>query len=115
MKSFWTKYHVFIIGLFSSVCISISEFTTATKIDWLVVGYAVYVAVGSYLAKNLKGQVATIAGILLTSGSSVNSLLHNGGNVNASQLLLSVAVSIGLALAHPATPPATVDTPTETK
>lgn len=102
MKALWLKYHVFIIGLISSVCLALTEFTATPKIDWLVVGYAVFVAIGSYFAKNLRGQGATIAGILLTSGASIYSVLKGGGELNISQILLSVAVNIGLALASPA-------------
>jgi hypothetical protein len=107
MKAFWTKYHVFIIGLISSVCLTLSEFTTGKEIDWMVVGYAVFVGVGSYFAKNLKGQGATIAGILLTTGANTYTVLHDGGQVNVSQLLMTVAVSVGLALAHASSTPAT--------
>jgi drug/metabolite transporter (DMT)-like permease len=102
MKALWTKYHVFIIGLISSVCLTLSEFSTAKEIDVLVLGYAVFVAVGSYFAKNLRGKGATVAGILLTTGANIYTVLHDGGQVNVSQVLLTVAVAIGMALASPA-------------
>jgi drug/metabolite transporter (DMT)-like permease len=102
MKAFWTKYHVFIVGLISSVCLTLSEFNTAKEVDYLVLGYAVFVAVGSYFAKNLRGQGATIAGILLTTGANIYTVLHEGGQVNISQVLLTVCVAIGMALASPA-------------
>jgi hypothetical protein len=82
-------YHWFI----SAVCLSVAELTTGKEVDWLVVGYAAFVAAGSYFAKNLRGQGSTIAGILLTTGANVYSVLHDGGQVNISQVLLTVAVN----------------------
>lgn len=101
VMSFFRKHKVFIAGLVLALCTALAEFTTQPVIDWSVIGYAGFIAVGSYLVKNARGQWITIAGIILGAVSTIWTTIQTGGEVNTSQLLLTVAIQIGLAAASP--------------
>ena len=76
MSTFFTKYKVFIFGLLASVAVTVEQFATGTS-DYKVIGYAILMAVVSFFAKNVKGQWATIVGIVGTTLASIIPGLEN--------------------------------------
>jgi hypothetical protein len=66
--SFLDKYKVFLTGLLMAVLTSAYElFSTSGNPSLWVLGWSVGIAVLSYLANNLRGQVASILSIVLAT------------------------------------------------
>lgn len=79
-QSVWSKYKVLITGLIAAVAIAIQPLVveTAEHVKWPVLGVAAGMTALSFLANNLRGQGATILGIIgITADVSYN-LLEKG-------------------------------------
>lgn len=101
LKTVFDNNKVVIFGLISAVCIALVPYLETDKIEPLVLAYAAVIAVGSYVANNLRGQWVTIAGVVITSAANVLDILHRGGDIDIYRLLLTLAVNIGLTAAGP--------------
>jgi hypothetical protein len=91
--SFWSQWKVVIIGGIASVITVLQQYLTGSP-DPKVVIFAVLVALGSFLAKNLAGQAATIAGIVASLVATI-STEYATGHISWLQIILQAVVSIG--------------------
>lgn len=101
MKQFFSKNKVLLTGLVSAVLMALYSFTVAPTTDWVIVGYSAFIAAGSFLANNLRGQWPTIIGVLLTSAATIYESYSTGVPLNAVHLIYTCAINIGLALVGP--------------
>lgn len=102
-QNFFQRNKVLIIGLLASICASLYEFTSAPSVNWLVVGFSAYTAGLSYLANKLRGQWATIIGVMLSLGATLYTQIDTH-HVNVGQLILTALVTFGMAIAPPPKP-----------
>lgn len=63
MKKWLNDNKVFLVGLISAILVIVQEFANQPEPDYKAVGLAVIAGIGSYLAKNLRGQWASIIGV----------------------------------------------------
>lgn len=65
ITGFWNKHKVFILGLLAAISVALQQFVgTDAAADYKVVGFAVFMAVLSYLASKWRGQGVSITGII---------------------------------------------------
>lgn len=67
LKNFWSANKVFILGCLYAALMGVQEFFLDPSIDWKAVGLAFFVASLSYLAKNWRGQAASMVGVIANS------------------------------------------------
>lgn len=103
MKQFFIKHKVFILGLLGAILLAGQQFTGTTPLDYKGLIFAVILAILSYLAKNLRGQVATIIGIIFSVFLQFTEM-YGAGTVHWEQLILQLAILIGGVFAPPAKP-----------
>jgi hypothetical protein len=79
MKStFLNDYKVLIIGLLSAVALALNEVFKTGGASTKALVFAAFVAAVSFLANNLRGQWATIAGIVGTTLTTYITMEQNG-------------------------------------
>jgi membrane protein implicated in regulation of membrane protease activity len=95
MTNFWNKNKVFILGLLGAIALAIEPFTTNVneEVKWRLVGFAVLIAVLSYLAKEWRGQGLSIVGIL-GNVSAVFITVYNTGHFTWNQFILQLILAI---------------------
>jgi hypothetical protein len=102
MKQFLQKHKVFLIGLASALVMALYEFMGQDITDWWVVGYAGFVAVVTYLARNTEGQWVTISTTLLAAGAMIYQAHSSGNSVNVFDLVVVIAINLlGIAARAP--------------
>lgn len=72
---------VFWVGLVAAILVAAQQVLTAATggaINWLALGYAAFLAAGSYLAKDVTGQWNSVVGIIVSLGSGVFTQLTTG-------------------------------------
>lgn len=100
--SFFNKYKVLILGLLTAVLLALQEvFKEGNETSTKVIVFAAFLAALSFLAQNLRGQWATIAGIIGTAVSTYVTM-EQQGHVSWPQIILQMV----LALLAVFTPPA---------
>lgn len=78
MKNFLEKNKVFLLGLFAAIILPANELIQSGVIDFKVILFAVGTAGLSFLARNLRGQWASIAGALGSTFSLLIVQLQTG-------------------------------------
>lgn len=101
MKKFLQTNKVLISGLVTAVLMSVYQLKFDTTVDWVLVGYTAFIAGGSFLANKLRGQWATIAGVVLPTAAIVYQAHAAHTHVDFGKLLLAMAVQVGLAVSPP--------------
>lgn len=91
--TFFQKNRVFIIGLISAILVAVEQYATG-PIDYKVIGYAALMAVISYFANNLKGDIATIIGIIGTDLTSIIPSLISHTPISWLQLAIQTLAAI---------------------
>jgi hypothetical protein len=94
MKDFLQKNKVFIIGLLSAGVMALYEFVGQEITDWWVVGYAGFVAVVSFMARNVQGQWVTISTTLLAAGAMIYQAHTSGNNIKVFDLVLCILANL---------------------
>ena len=100
MKPFWDKHKVFIVGLLSAVALALNELMTSGEVSAKILAYAGFIAALSYLSKNLRGQWATITGIVLTALATYIEQ-ERMGTVTWRQIILQATIALLAAIAPP--------------
>jgi len=102
-QNFWQKYQVLLSGLIGAIALSLQQFmgTATTPVDWKVIGFAVFLAIASWAANNLRGKGVSVVGILGVAGYAITSVAVNG-SINLNQLILAFLVGLGAMVAPPA-------------
>lgn len=101
MKEWILKNKVVIIGLLSACLLAVSELVKGGNASVQVLIFSGLIAGASWVARNLRGQWATIIGIF---GNALAAYLtqQETGNVSYAQLLLQFIVSLLAVIAAPA-------------
>lgn len=100
---FLTDNKVFLLGLIASISVAIQAFIGQPTVEWKAVGFAVLMAVLSYVANTWRGQGVTIAGIIGTL-AGVFIQLQQSGTLGWNQFILSAVAAILAAVAPPPKP-----------
>jgi hypothetical protein len=93
---------VLIFGLISGAIMAIQQFASIYPNDYGVLALAAAIAIISYLAKDLRGQWPTILGSTLPSLGVVLTTAESHKPIEVWQLIGSLAIAIGGAVAPPA-------------
>jgi hypothetical protein len=102
MKStFWNDNKVLIIGLLSAVALALNEIFKTGGASTKALVFAAFVAALSFLANNLRGQWASIAGILGTTLATYITM-DQTGSVSWQQLILQAVVALLAVVSPPA-------------
>jgi hypothetical protein len=102
--TFFNANKVFILGLLGAIGVTLDQYVNQTTPDYKVIGFAVVSAILSYFAKNLRGQWASIAGLLGMEFTTYMTAVESGNKVSWFQLVGSFVVSIIAVVAPPAKP-----------
>lgn len=100
-EKFFGNNKVVIIGFLTAVALAVSELIKGGESSTKVLIFSAAIAAASWLARNLRGQWATITGLL---GSALSTYLTmvQAGTVSWSQLILTLVVSLLAVLSAPA-------------
>lgn len=96
MQTWIQKNWVFISGLISAIVVVLQQYTTGGPADLKVVGYAVVIAIVSYVAKQWENQGLTVTGIIGTLAATFYTV-YQTGHIEVSQLLIQALIAFGLA------------------
>jgi hypothetical protein len=100
-QNFFNEYKVVIIGLLSAVALALNELLIQGEASTKVLIFSGFLAALAFLAKNLRGQWATIAGIFGTALSTYVTQ-EQTGTVSWAQIILSAAIAFLAVVAPPA-------------
>lgn len=114
ISTWFSANKVLLLGLLGSVLVVLQQFFSEATVDYKVVGFGVGIAILSFLAKNLRGQWASIAGLLGTSVATIAATIQTGGKVTWIQVILGLLVAILGIVAPPAKSLSYEQTSTET-
>jgi hypothetical protein len=105
ITDFLLKYKVFLLGLLGAIGVSLQELltTNAGTVDFKVYGFALLMAILSYVANQWRGQGVTILGVLGTLSGVFVSMQQVGGFTWSQFIVLSLAAILS-AVASPAKP-----------
>lgn len=101
MQDFLNKYKVLIVGLLMAIALPVQELITTGAASTQVLVFAAFTAALSYVARNFRGQWATIAGLLGTTLATYLTM-QTAGAISWSQLVIQFVISILAALTPPA-------------
>lgn len=103
MKQFLDKYKVLLTAIAAALSVTLQQFIGADKVDWKALGIAAILSVSGIIGNYLRGQYASMAGIIGVAGMTLNQLL-SGGKITWDQVALSFAVAFFAMVAPPAKP-----------
>lgn len=103
MNNFFNKNKVLLLGLLGAAAVAIQGFIGQAQIEWKAVGFAVLMAVLSYIANEWRGQGVTIIGILGTLAYTFVQLQQTG-TFTWNQFILMGIAAILAAVAPPPKP-----------
>lgn len=100
-SSFFNDNKVLIIGLLSAVALAMNELFVKGQSSTKALVFAAFIAALSFLANNLRGQWATIAGILGTSLATYVTM-DQTGTISWPQLIMQAVIALLAVVAPPA-------------
>ena len=101
-QNFFQKYKVLIFGLFTAILTVLYGFLGNPVTDWIAVGYACFIAAGSYLARNLRGQwITIIPGIILPTAAVIYDAHAKHTDLNIGYLIVGVSLQVLAAMSSP--------------
>lgn len=98
--NWFQKNWVFISGLISAAVVAIQQYVGSGTPDLKVVGFAVLMAVLSFVANQWRGKGVTVTGIIGVLAATF-STIQLGQHIEWTQLILQAVVAIGMAVAPP--------------
>lgn len=102
IKAFLSDHKVLIFGLFSAAIMTVQQLSSDYPTDYGVLAFAALIATISYLSKSLRGQWPTILGSVLPSLGVVLTSMETHTQIGWWQLIGSLGLAIGGAVAPPA-------------
>lgn len=93
MKEFFLKHKVFILGLLAAVAVVLQEFIGHPEPSWKVIGFAAFMAVLAFIAKEWRGQGLSIVGIV-GNLAGVFVTIQQTGNFTWSQFAVQAILAI---------------------
>lgn len=105
-QSFFAKYKVLIVGLLIAVLTAALELLTAAvePSPWIL-GWSLAIAIASYLARNLRGQWASIAGIFLSTMLVFFEAHNDPGGLTLKEVGTTLVIPLAIKLLGFAAPP----------
>jgi len=100
MQDFFNKNKVLIVGLLSAVALTLNELFVKGETSTKALVFAAFLAAIGFLANNLRGQWATIAGILGTALSTYVTM-EQQGSISWPQLILQAVLAVLAMFAPP--------------
>lgn len=100
-SNFWNNNKVLIIGLLSAIALALNELFMKGESSTKALVFAAFIAALSFLANNLRGQWATIAGILGTSVATYVTM-DQSGTISWAQLIMQAVIALLAVVAPPA-------------
>jgi hypothetical protein len=100
-SSFWNSYKVLIVGLLSAVALALSDVFQTGGATTKGLVFAGFIAALSFLANNLRGQWASIAGIFGTALATYITM-DQTGTISWPQLIIQAVVALLAVVAPPA-------------
>lgn len=100
-SSFWNNNKVLIIGLLSAVALALNEIFVKGDYNTKALVFSAFIAALSFLANNLRGQWATIAGILGTTLATYVTM-DQTGSISWPQLIMQAVIALLAVVAPPA-------------
>lgn len=100
-ETFFQRNKVFIIGALSAVALALHELFSAGEASVKVLVFAGLLAAASYFAKNLRGQWASIAGLVGTALTTYVTM-EQTGTLSWGQLILQVVIGYLAIVSSPA-------------
>jgi hypothetical protein len=100
-SSFWNSYKVLIVGLLSAVALALSDVFQTGGATTKGLVFAAFIAALSFLANNLRGQWASIAGIFGTALATYITM-DQTGTISWPQLIIQAVVALLAVVAPPA-------------
>ena len=101
MEKFFQANKVLIFGLLSAIAMTVQQYTGSAKVDYKVLGLAALVAAIGFLAKNLRGQSATILASLVPSLGIILTQAQSNVPISWMQIMTSAAIAIAGVFAPP--------------
>jgi hypothetical protein len=101
MKAWFNKYKVIIFGLLAAIALPINDLITQGGVSTKAIVFAGVTAALTFAARNLRGQWATIAGLLGTTATYYLTM-DTSGNVDWSKIIMFFIVQILAIVAPPA-------------
>jgi hypothetical protein len=112
MKNFLTTNKVLLLGLLGAIGTILEQYVNETSPNYIVIAFAVGIGILSYLGNNLKGEVASIVGLLGTSLTTIATSVESGNKVGWPQVIGSLVIAI-IAIIAPAPQPKPTPPPTK--
>lgn len=102
IKDFFSKHKVMILGFLSAVALPLHELITKGAVtDNKVLVFAGATAALTWFARNLRGQWATISGVVLTTFAVYVAMHEAGGEIQWRTIIMTFAVQLLAALSSP--------------
>lgn len=101
MKNWIQKNKVVIIGIMTAIALAISELVKGGEASTKVMVFAGLIATASWIARNLRGQWATITGLFGNALATYLTMQQNG-EVSYAQLVLQLVISVLAVISAPA-------------
>lgn len=93
MKEFFAKHKVFILGGLAAIAVVLQEFISQPEPSWKVVGFAAFMALLAFVAKEWRGQGLSIVGIV-GNLAGVFVTIWQTGNFTWTQFALQAILAI---------------------
>lgn len=101
MKEWFNAHKVLILGLLASVALPINDLITQGETSTKVIVFSAITAILTFLARNLRGQWVTIAGILGTTFTYYITM-DSTGNIEWGKIIMFVVMQVFAIVAPPA-------------
>lgn len=98
---FLNKNKVLILGLLSAIALAVYELMKSGESSSKVLAFAAALAATSWMANNLRGQWATIAGVVGTAISTYLTM-EQQGTISWAQLILQIVIALLAVVSGPA-------------
>lgn len=101
IQKFFQANKVLIFGVLAAIAMTVQQYTSAAKVDYKVLGLAALVAAIGFLAKNLRGQLATILASIVPSLGIILTQAQTNVPISWMQVMTSAAIAIAGVFAPP--------------
>lgn len=106
LKTIWDKYKIFVLGATVAVIQAIVGLNQPdTKVQWFTIALAAVTALSAWAARNLRGQVMSIAGIIFGSATYILQAVQAHTPVDVQHIFFLALEQIGILLGGYAMPP----------
>lgn len=102
METWFNKHKVLIIGLLMAIALPINDLITTGETSKKVIIISAATAALAFLSRNIRGQWATIIGLIGTTLATYLTMVQTGQQISWSQIVLQFVIAVLAAIAPPA-------------